>query len=87
MFSAMYSSRSSAASLPHSASTWACRSSKASEMYLRKMRPRTTCLYSAASMLPRRAAAMRQYSASKRSPPPLPLAWVFRCAVGMVPPR
>ena len=48
-------------SSPHWASTsCAWRSSKASEMYLRKMRPRTTCLYSAASMLPRRASAMLQ---------------------------
>ena len=64
MFSAMYSSRSSAASSPHSASASAWRSSKASEMYLRKTRPRTTCLYSAASMLPRKASAIRQYSGS-----------------------
>ena len=34
------------------------------EMYFRKMRPRTTCLYSAASMLPRRASAMAHSSAS-----------------------
>ena len=38
-------------------SSSACCSSKASEMYLRKMRPRTTCLYSAASMLERSASA------------------------------
>src|SRR5690606_9522472 len=40
-------------------------SSKASEMYLRKIRPSTTCLYSAASMLERRASAARQSSLSK----------------------
>ena len=62
MFSVMYSSRSSAASLPHSASTSAWRSSKASEIYFRKIRPRTTCLYSAASMLPRRTSAIRHSS-------------------------
>ena len=45
-------------------SNQACNSWKASEMYLRKMRPRTTCLYSAASMLPRSASAIRQSSAS-----------------------
>jgi len=47
---------------PHSASTAARRSSKASETYLRKMSPSTTCLYSAASMLPRSASAIRQRS-------------------------
>ena len=46
------------------ASRRACLSSKASEMYLRKIRPRTTCLYSAASIEPRRASAMRHSSAS-----------------------
>jgi hypothetical protein len=39
--------------------------SNASEMYLRKNRPRTTCLYSAASMLLRRASAAAQSLASK----------------------
>ena len=64
MFSAMYSSRSSAASSPHSASTAAWCSSKASEMYFRKMSPSTTCLYSAASIEPRRASAIAHSSAS-----------------------
>jgi len=40
-------------------------SSKASEMYFRKMSPRTTCLYSAASMEPRRALAAAHSRASK----------------------
>src|SRR5262249_51862765 len=43
----------------------ACFSSKASEMYLRKMRPSTTCLYSAASMLLRSLSAACQSLASK----------------------
>ena len=64
MFSAVYSSRSSAASSPNSASTAAWRSSKASEMYFRKIRPSTTCLYSAASIEPRRASAIAHNSAS-----------------------
>ena len=42
-FSAKYSSRSSG-SAPFSCFSAACFSSKASEMYLRKIRPRTTCL-------------------------------------------
>ena len=40
-------------------------SSKVSEMYLRKIRPRTTCLYSAASMLLRSLSAASQSLASK----------------------
>src|SRR5882724_6202664 len=40
-------------------------SSKASEMYLRKISPRTTCLYSAASMLLRSLSAASQSLASK----------------------
>src|SRR5467141_4048838 len=36
-------------------------------MYLRKIRPRTTCLYSAASMLLRRASAAAQSFASRPS--------------------
>ena len=65
MFSPRYSSMSSG-SYPSAVfdSSQACNSWKASEMYLRKMRPRTTCLYSAASMLPRSASAIRQSSAS-----------------------
>ena len=65
MFWARYSSGSSgSAPSLRSASSLARASSKASEMYLRKISPSTTCLYSAASMLPRRASAMRQSSAS-----------------------
>ena len=45
---------------PSRPASLACCSSKASEMYLRKIRPRTTCLYSAASMLPRSASAICQ---------------------------
>src|SRR4051812_35689303 len=65
-FSALYSSGSSgSAPLFLSASSLECCSSKASEMYLRKMRPRTTCLYSAASMLLRSLSAASQSLASK----------------------
>ena len=46
-------------------SSSACLASNASEMYLRKMSPRTTCLYSAASMLLRSASAACQSLASK----------------------
>ena len=56
-----------------SASSLACCSSKASEMYLRKIRPRTTCLYSAASMLERSVSAARQSSFSKPRLAALPL--------------
>src|SRR5690606_21793110 len=42
-----------------------CFSSNASEMYLRKMSPRTTCLYSAASMLLRSLSAICQSFSSK----------------------
>ena len=42
-----------------------CLASKASEMYLRKIRPSTTCLYSAASMLLRSASEACQSLASK----------------------
>src|SRR5690606_16298368 len=38
---------------------------KASEMYLRNSSPKATCLYSAAAMLPRRAAAIRESWASQ----------------------
>ena len=41
------------------------RDAKASEMYLRKMRPRQTCLYSEASMWPRILSAAAQSWASK----------------------
>ena len=45
-------------------SSSACFASNASEMYFRKMRPSTTCLYSAASMLFRNASAVAQSFAS-----------------------
>ena len=41
------------------------RSSKRSEMYLRKTRPRTTCLYSVGSWLPRSASAASQSRCSR----------------------
>ena len=44
-------------------------------MYLRKIRPRTTCLYSAASMLLRSASAAAQSLASKPRGPPV--FWPF----------
>ena len=50
---------------PSPAASLAWCSSKVSEMYLRKMRPRTTCLYSAASMLLRSLSAASQSLASK----------------------
>ena len=66
MLTARYSSGSSgSAPASCSASSLACCSSKASEMYFRKIRPRTTCLYSAASMLERSASAIFQSSFSK----------------------
>jgi hypothetical protein len=66
MLAARYSSRSSgSAPWAFCASSSACLASKASEMYLRKIRPRTTCLYSAASMLLRNASAAAQSLASK----------------------
>ena len=72
MLTARYSSGSSgSAPSACSRSSWACLSSKASEMYLRKIRPRTTCLYSAASIEPRSASAMRHSSASY----PVVAAW------------
>ena len=63
-FSAMYSSRPSSASSRYSASIPAQRSSKASEMYFRKMRPGTACLCSAASIEPRSASALAHSSDS-----------------------
>src|SRR6266487_7050174 len=68
IFSALYSSGSSGlapAYSPSPASSFAWCSSKLSEMYLRKMRPRTTCLYSAASMFERSLSAAIQSLASK----------------------
>src|SRR5712692_5856472 len=65
-FSARYSSGSSGSAPDFlSASRAPRRSSKESEMYLRKMRPRTTCLYSAASMLLRSLSAACQSLGSK----------------------
>src|SRR5450756_304335 len=78
ILTARYSSGSSgSAPFAFCASSSACLASKASEMYLRKIRPRTTCLYSAASMLLRRPSAICQSLASK---PPL-AAVVSRRAV------
>ena len=75
---ARYSSGSSgSAPCARSASSLACCSSKASEMYLRKIRPRTTCLYSAASMLLRSASAACQSWASKPTVAPLALSAAF----------
>src|SRR6266566_5247836 len=66
MLEARYSSGSSGlAPCAFWTSSSACFASKASEMYLRKIRPRTTCLYSAASMLLRSASAAAQSLASK----------------------
>src|SRR5581483_2964256 len=66
ILAARYSSGSSgSAPWAFCVSSSACLASKASEMYLRKMRPRTTCLYSAASMLLRRASAAAHSFASK----------------------
>ena len=56
-----------------SASSRWCISSKESEMYLRKISPRTTCLYSAASMLLRILSAASQSLASNPRLAPLPL--------------
>src|SRR6266702_6365673 len=75
-FSAMYSSRLSSsisASVPvmpsdsSSVASSALRASKASETYLRKINPRTTCLYSAASIEPRSLSAAC-HSASGSTP-------------------
>jgi hypothetical protein len=68
MFSARYSSGSSgSAPSLRWASNSACFASNASEMYLRKIRPSKTCLYSAASMLLRSASAACHSFASKPS--------------------
>src|SRR4030095_2721944 len=50
-------------------------------MYLRKMRPRTTCLYSAASMLLRSLSAVSQSLASKPRGAPLPLVFPLDLAI------
>src|SRR6266571_9347345 len=68
IFSARYSSGSSGfapAYSPSRAISFAWCSSKLSEMYFRKISPRTTCLYSAASMLLRSLSAASQSLASK----------------------
>ena len=58
---ALYSSISSgSAPSDWSCTNFSCRLLKESEMYLRKMRPRTTCLYSAASILERNLSAAAQ---------------------------
>src|SRR6202011_194831 len=64
ILSARYSSGSSG-SAPFSFVSSACFSSNESVMYFKKMRPRTTCLYSAASMLLRSLSAASQSLASK----------------------
>src|SRR5687768_8919165 len=99
-FAARYSSRFSAASarcgsslMNHSLlgsekpnSNCSRFSSKASEMYLRKMRPRQTCLYSEASMCPRILSAAAQSWASKFRPESLPLDFgaLSRAIVGVL---
>src|SRR4051795_13363099 len=68
MFSARYSSGSSGlppAYSPSPARSFAWCSSNESEMYLRKIRPRTTCLYSAASILLRSLSAASHSFCSK----------------------
>jgi 3-oxoacyl-ACP reductase-like protein len=82
MLAARYSSGSSgSAPSARAASSSACLASKASEMYLRKIRPRTTCLYSAASMLLRRASAAAQSVASNPRLPVVALrAWLLDLA-------
>src|SRR5436190_10623761 len=72
MLAARYSSGSSGlAPCALWASSSKCFASNASEMYLRKIRPRTTCLYSAASMLLRRASAAAHSLASRPTVAPL----------------
>jgi len=73
MFSERYSSRSSG-SAPSSMrfESAACFSSKASEMYFKKMRPSTTPLYSLASRLPRSVSAVAHSVASKPMVAPVP---------------
>jgi hypothetical protein len=53
-------------------------------MYFRKMRPRTTCLYSAASMLLRILSAAAHSVASKPRFAPFPFPLVFRLPLGML---
>src|SRR3990170_2457408 len=77
-FSALYSSGSSgsAPKLDSLVKNWFF-SSKASEIYLRNIKPRTTCLYSAASMLFRSLSAVCQSFSSKPRFAPLPLGLFF----------
>src|SRR4051812_33539867 len=75
-FSARYSSGSSAAD-GSSASKEECLASNASEMYFRKIRPSTTCLYSDGSRFPRSLSAARNISASKPRLAPFGLALPF----------
>ena len=86
MLAARYSSGSSGSAPDFlSASSSACLASKASEMYLRKISPRTTCLYSAASMLLRRPSAICQSLDSKPRLAPVVLCMselFFRLANG-----
>src|SRR5947209_4099117 len=78
MFSARYSSRSSG-SAPFSFSSAECFSSKASEIYFRKISPRTTCLYSEASMRPRSlSAACHSFCSKPRLAPFEDLLGVLR---------
>src|SRR3989338_6773685 len=81
MLAARYSSWSSGlAPLLRSVSSSACFASNASEMYLRKIRPRTTCLYSAASMLLRSASAAAQSLASSPRVAVVSVFFPFRTA-------
>ena len=84
MLTARYSSGSSgSAPCAVCAASSACLASKASEMYLRKISPRTTCLYSAASILLRSASAAAQSLASKPRLAPLPLFFVLEACFGV----
>ena len=75
-FSAAYSSRSSGSACG-SALRASYRSPKASEMYLRKISPRATCLYSPASMCPRILSAAAQSFSSNPRFAPLPFFFAF----------
>src|SRR5262245_24741935 len=82
--SAAYSSRSSGSAPACRRSLERC-SSKASEMYLRKTRPRTTCLYSAASIEPRSLSAASQSFSSKPSAAPLLVVFLRAMCVSSSP--
>ena len=60
-----------------SSKSLACFSSNASETYLRKIRPKTTCLYSAASILLRSLSAAAHSNASNPRLAPLPFRAFF----------